>query len=124
MATNEQLEKAREEALKSPDIGKRGKGRKTLMAEELRSIFIEKVSEFWEQLLEAQIEDAFKDRRAREFLINQTIGKIKSDEEQSSDSKDISEIITEEQLVEIAKHTLRQHGITYHDPRPKETNLR
>ena len=51
MATPEQLKIAREKALKSPDIGKRGKGKKTLEKEERQQIFDEQVSAEFLQII-------------------------------------------------------------------------
>ncbi len=51
MATLEQLKLAREKALQSPNLGKRGKGMKTLEKEERRAIFDKVISEKWEQTI-------------------------------------------------------------------------
>lgn len=66
MPTPEQLERAREKALESPRIGKRGKGKKTLDKEERRRIFNEIVSEEFEELIRAA---------KPEYKLDQFIGK-------------------------------------------------
>jgi len=77
MATAKQLREFRKKALKSPRIGKRGKSKKTIAIEEARKTFEKIQLEKWEKISKAQIKDAIKDRRAREFTINQVIGKPK-----------------------------------------------
>lgn len=112
MATSEQLERAREKALESPDIGKRGKGKKTLEAEEFRSMLMEMVSEYWEQLLEAQIKDALKSRQAREFLINQVIGKAEEKQKFEDEPMTIHDVFNLEKLGIKALGTDHEKGIS------------
>jgi len=97
MPTLEQLEQAREKARLSPYVGKRGKGKKTLEIEELRRIFKLKVSEFWNEILDAQIRDALKDRQAREYVINQVIGRAKERQELEIQPRDITDEIADMQ---------------------------
>lgn len=52
MATPEQLAEFRKKALESPDIGKRGKGLKTIAREERQAIFDEFVSQEFVSLIE------------------------------------------------------------------------
>ena len=63
---NSKLHKAREKALKSPNIGKRGKGVKTIEKEKRRAIFDEEVSKVFKELI--------IDAKA-EYKIDQFMGK-------------------------------------------------
>lgn len=67
MPTLEQLELARQKALESPNIGKRGKGKKTIAQERRQEIFDEIVSEQFEALI--------KEARA-EYKLDRFMGKI------------------------------------------------
>ena len=75
MASPEQLAEFRKKALLSPRIGKRGKHKKTIAKEQARDFFIQQQLKKWELISDAQLEEALKDRQAREYTINQVIGK-------------------------------------------------
>src|SRR3989338_5959901 len=65
-------------------IGKSSKGRpigsknkNSLYSEQLRDLFVNKVSEEGEELVKAEIRDAKKNYRARHFIFDQVMGKSK-----------------------------------------------
>lgn len=75
MANNPNLAEAREKAWKSPNIGKRGKNKKTIEREELRAKFTEYFGEKFLTLLK-QLEKAGKDGNMTAILeiLRQLIG--------------------------------------------------
>jgi predicted transcriptional regulator len=75
MATLEQLKLARKKALQSPRIGKRGKNKETITKEKAREAFELAQLKKWEKISDAQAKDAVKNFRAREYTLNQVIGK-------------------------------------------------
>lgn len=74
-STPKKLELAREEAKKSPRIGKRGKNKTTIAKEHAREVFELAQLKKWEKISDAQAKDAIKNYKAREYTINQMIGK-------------------------------------------------
>lgn len=74
-ATPEQLAKAREKAYLSPRIGKKGKHKATIAKEKAREAFELAQLQRWEKISDAQAKDAIKNYKAREYTINQIIGK-------------------------------------------------
>ena len=71
----EKMKELREKAKLSPRVGKRGKDKKTVAKENARRVFEEIQLRQWEKLSELQIKRAMEDDKAREYSINQTIGK-------------------------------------------------
>lgn len=70
-------------------LGGRRKGRKndkTIAKEEARKVFEEMQLKHWLAITEAQAKDAMQDRQAREYSINQVIGKPKEVVEMTVDA--------------------------------------
>ena len=55
----------------------KGKHAKTKSAERQRDIFNRMVDKVWVPLIEAQLKSAIKDTRARQYTIDQRVGKAK-----------------------------------------------
>jgi hypothetical protein len=80
-------------------IGKSSKGRpvgsknkNTIYADQLRDIFVNRVSDEWDELVKAEIRDAKKNYRARHFIFEQVIGKSKESIEITEDKEQTSRI--------------------------------
>ena len=58
-------------------VKKGSKHKKTKSAERQRDIFNKMVDAVWAPLIEAQLESAMKDTRARQYTIDQRVGKAK-----------------------------------------------
>jgi len=78
MATNEQLDEARELSKLSPDVGKRGKGKITLMREEAADVFVEEVKDQYKEVFQVHIEEAkkIKNYQERKDFINRVLEDI------------------------------------------------
>ena len=61
-----------------------GKNKKTILKEHAREVFELVQLKKWEQITEAQAKDAIKNWKAREYTINQLIGKPKESVEISN----------------------------------------
>lgn len=73
---NPNIEQARQEALKSPRLGKRGKGKKTLKREEAWEKMTEHIIIAAEPMVQAQIKKAKKgDTQAFKDLMDRIFGK-------------------------------------------------
>ncbi len=90
---NPKLEEARKKALLSPNIGKRGKSKKTLRKEELRKMFIEYFGERFMPLLE-KLEMAVKKGNMTAILevLRQLIGSAETKTDITSGGEPITKI--------------------------------
>lgn len=79
MATKEQLAKAREKAIESPNHGKRGKGRKTIALENARNEWAKEQLKGWDKLTAIQRREALKPENfaERKYVMDQMMGKAK-----------------------------------------------
>ncbi len=81
MATSEQLKEARKKAVKSPNIGKHGKRKKTIQKEiaeeEARSYFVQEILKSLKTLTKKEIQEAMKDFRVRHYVFDQLMGRAK-----------------------------------------------
>lgn len=58
-------------------IKKGGKWTKTVIVENMRKEFEAQHTKFWKKIIAIQVKEAMKNRQAREYSINQLIGKPK-----------------------------------------------
>lgn len=56
------------------------KNKKTLEDEALRDVFRKKVQEKWDDLIDAQIKDAIKNYKARQYIFDRLLGKSRIEE--------------------------------------------
>ena len=79
------------------------KYRKTIAREKAREVFELAQLKKWERISDAQAEDAVKDQKAREYTINQVIGKAKETTElRTPDNKPIQiQLIIKESMEKI-----------------------
>ena len=101
-STPEKLKIAREASRKSPMTGKHGKAKKTIAREKAREVFELAQLKKWTEISNAQAKDAIKDLKAREYTINQVIGK----------PKEITELVTSEdrplQIQIVVKESIKR----------------
>ena len=83
MATNEQLIEANKKSLESPNIGKHGPRKSTLLKREAEERYIEKLVEEFEPILKVHLEEAKKPKNVTERL--QAIKAILGTDEEKGD---------------------------------------
>jgi len=110
--TNFNLEEARQKALKSPNIGKRGKSKKTLQREEAFKILQEYFFDAFDPIIKRQITKAKNgDHRAFKELMDRIFGKP-VDRHTLVTTLNTQErpLLTKEQMILIAKRALESNG--------------
>ena len=105
MATKEQLIEANKKAVLSPDIGKRGKAKKTIAREEARMFYELQGLEKLGKITKVQMEAALKIENVTErmYVINQLIGKAVEKLDITSQGRRIGQSLGDIELDELVE---------------------